>query len=76
MMRLDDGLRSVDRRLRQLQPDSLGFWLICLAPALFVAIVLSIQEWPALRAAMAGSDGVATIVGPDCGRDELEYEFK
>jgi hypothetical protein len=76
MVRLDDSLRGLDRRLRQLPPDSLGFWLLCLAPVLFVAIVLSINEWPALRAAIAGADGVATIVGRDCGRDEFEYEFE
>lgn len=75
-MRLDDGPRGVDRRLRQLQPNSLGFWLVCLAPALFIVIVLGFKEWPRLRAAMAASDGVATIVGRDCGRDELEYEFR
>jgi hypothetical protein len=41
----------------------------------FVAIVLSVHEWPRLRAALSGSDGVATIVRRDCGRDEVEYEF-
>ena len=68
-------LPDLDRRLRELRPDSIGFWLVCFAAALFVMTVISSKEAPRLRAAIAGADGVATIVGRDCGRGVFDYEF-
>ena len=75
MIRLVGRLRELDRRMRRLRPGSAGFWLACVPSALFIAIVMSIHEWPRLRAAVAGSDGIATIVSRDCSRDQFEYEF-
>lgn len=72
MTRSSDGL---NRYLSHLRPDSAAFWLVCLAFALFGVAAISIREAPQLRAAIAGTDGVATVVGRDCGRDVFDYEF-
>jgi len=68
-------LQALDRHLRQLRPKSGEFWLVCLPPALFIAAVVFMKEWPRLHAATAGSDGTATIVSRNCERDEFSYEF-
>jgi hypothetical protein len=65
----------LNRYLSHLRPDSVAFWLVCVAFALFGVAAISIGEAPRLRAVLAGADGVATIVGRDCGHGFFDYEF-
>ena len=57
---------NVGRWLRQLRPTSPAFWLVCLAPALFIATVIAVKEWPRILVVvtfgLVGFSGTALVL--------------